>query len=463
MFSKAMITKLKEMAGASTLKQLMLPESLDKVEQTLKKRMSTEDFELALGKVLSATKQSAMNVPRLHYSHRLRRDYYDLVRGWGFRLLPENDPAFTNPNFLVKYIRQSSQTGTGYADNDVSSALYEFHEAWKKIAPKNVEPIAFVQTGTDANNLVYSLAKEVNDRKLYKKAFQDFVRQQTATVELGPPKETSAEILYFEGSYGGAYGRINKISFMQGGKGPLEIPSPVWHTLDPQRPDIVAQLEAIENQALTFIQNRISEGSPIGGILLEPIIGARGVLFYRTEFLSKLRSLCDQLQIPLIADEILTGGGRTGKFFAYQHYEGFEPDYITFGKGLQTAGIARVNRGKMTMPYSWKIYGATNSASTDGLLKGAAIMNRIREDNLMENAKKIGDYFVSQIQATFTGSVDDVSFREQQRYPHGVGLLIWIGHHTNVNLGPTAMGRLMPPMTITKQQVDELLKNGKHQ
>lgn len=106
------------------------------------------------------------------------------------------------------------------------------------------------------------------------------------------------------------------------------------------------KLKKTEDAAIKKIQDLIGNTTnEIGAIWIETIVGhTEKVQFLRTSFLKSLRKLADDNKVAIICDEILTGCGRTGKPLAYQHHEGFMPDYFLFGKGMIAAGVAVVDR-----------------------------------------------------------------------------------------------------------------------
>jgi len=98
-------------------------------------------------------------------------------------------------------------------------------------------------------------------------------------------------------------------------------------------------VEKLEDEALKQINRVIAvEGDDIAAIIIEPIQGEGGDNHFRNEFFQALRRICDTSDILLIMDEIQTGVGLTGKFWAHEHF-GIQPDIICFGKKLQVCGI----------------------------------------------------------------------------------------------------------------------------
>jgi 4-aminobutyrate aminotransferase-like enzyme len=505
--SPAVLEDLRAVVGAKTNAELMA--SLDKAVGTLHQRMGQDQFEEYVGTHALSAKQSLLQVEPT----KSKPDDRDMARSWGWKLLPENDPAFKDPKYLASMLRETGATGQLFEEGGRSSEEIRanFDSAWNQIAPEGVEPIYFAQTGTDANNLLYGIAKDTvlarteveahaAERKLTKLELAlkrldaeeprsqdeaahavrrlqlehdiENAKEELATradLDLNDALASRAEILVFDGAYGGGGGRIGEVGFVQRNhsKDDLVITSPHTTMLNPKDPKEIARLEGLEKTALAQIEQKIlKQNPPIGGLLLEPILGAKGVYFYRPEFLLKVRALCDQLRVPIFADEVLTGGGRTGKFFAYQNYPGFEPDFVTFGKGLQVAGVASVQRAA-SRPFSYPERSVTLGAHNESLLKATQVLNRIRQGKLMENATTSGSYLLQRLQknwlAAFQVKLKNIPPGQQQQAvqemrdnaPRGIGTLIFSREKPPCQV-QSAMGRLMPPLTITRSQIDQL-------
>ncbi|MFZ4715241.1 MAG: aminotransferase class III-fold pyridoxal phosphate-dependent enzyme [Bacteriovoracaceae bacterium] len=358
-------------------------------------------------------------------------DVEDGLKGWGWELLPKNDKAFNDPEFLAKLVKQSDAVGVGSSMMDPSHADRFFRDEFKLLTKDKLYIETFARTGSDANNYFYEIANKVVSNRLKKKV-------------------EDAEVLVFSGSYGGVIGKIADKGMLRGGYTPYNIQSPHTAHFEPTDAMEISRLEELEKKSLNEIREKFeSSEHPIGGILLEPILGARGVLFYRTEFLLELRKLCDELEIPILADEVLTGGGRTGKFFAFEHYEGFEPDYVTFGKGLQVSGLASYTRKKSPYFPGFNLGPVTSQASPDSLLKGAQVLKRIRTDKLMENAEQTGEYLLKKLQ--------ELSNKTSPEEIRGKGLMLYTDVISNRYLGiGGAFGRITPPLTLTPKQIDDL-------
>jgi len=145
-----------------------------------------------------------------------------------------------------------------------------------------------------------------------------------------------------------------------------------------------------------------SEVSPnrVAAIVIEPVLGEGGFVPAPIDFMRKLRELCDRHGIMLIADEIQTGFGRTGKFFAIEH-SGVEPDLMTVAKSL-AAGFplsAVVGKaGVMDAPDPGGL-GGTYGGNPVACAAGLAVMDIMREEKLPERAARIGSAVEERMQS----------------------------------------------------------------
>lgn len=150
-------------------------------------------------------------------------------------------------------------------------------------------------------------------------------------------------------------------------------------------------------QYLSFYEQFILESTTgnVAAFVVEPIQGWGGTVVYPDDFLPKLSAFCRQRGILLVADEILTGAGRTGKWLATEHW-GVKPDIVTLGKGLgngfpmsalitgkeHTKAIARLGMSST--------YGGNPMACAAGL----AVIESIEEESLLENCRMLGTQFM---------------------------------------------------------------------
>ena len=118
-----------------------------------------------------------------------------------------------------------------------------------------------------------------------------------------------------------------------------------------------------------------------------------------TEYWQAVRDICDQNDILFIADEVVTGFGRTGKWFCMEHFGSVQADIMTTGKGISSLyaplGAVTVS-DKVNEPFAAGaafIHGFTNGGHPVGAAVGSAVIDVIREDGLVENAAEVGDYF----------------------------------------------------------------------
>jgi 4-aminobutyrate aminotransferase/(S)-3-amino-2-methylpropionate transaminase len=138
----------------------------------------------------------------------------------------------------------------------------------------------------------------------------------------------------------------------------------------------------------------------VAAIIIEPVLGEGGFYIAPPSFLQRLRQFCDQHGIVLIADEIQTGFARTGRMFAIEH-SGVEPDLMTIAKSVAGGVPISAVIGKaaiMDAPPPGGL-GGTFAGSPLGCAAGLATLDVIRDENLVERARAIGERMVTRLKA----------------------------------------------------------------
>ncbi len=198
-------------------------------------------------------------------------------------------------------------------------------------------------------------------------------------------------------------------------------------------------------------------------ILVEPIQGEGGVRIPDDSYLPALRELCDERGVLLIFDEVQTGCGRTGRWFAYQH-TGIEPDILTLAKALGGgapigAMVARPEIAEWLKPGS---HATTYGANPLVVAAAIAVFETIEQENLLDTTQRISSYILEKAAAL----QQQFGFVERVR---GRGLMIAIDlsvpgapivqsclhRGLRVNCTQDTTLRLLPAMTISPAEVDE--------
>lgn len=189
------------------------------------------------------------------------------------------------------------------------------------------------------------------------------------------------------------------------------IPCPRVHfPLDAREHERVANAEA---QAIRAAERAFDEQpEEIAAILIEPIQAEGGDNHFRTEFLRELRRLADEREALLIYDEVQTGLGLTGKWWAYQHH-GVLPDALCFAKKMQVGGIFVSKRVDEVADHVFAVPSRINSTwggSLVDMVRCTQILRIIEAEQLLENAAQRGRELLSgieRVQAHFAGVIDN--------------------------------------------------------
>lgn len=210
---------------------------------------------------------------------------------------------------------------------------------------------------------------------------------------------------------------------------------------------------------LEAVDVELSRGG-FAAVIIEGIQGVAGIYEPANEFINGLRTLCDKYGCLLILDEIQSGYGRTGKFFAHQHY-GVRADIVTTAKGMANGfpigGVLISPEIKPVYGMLGTTFGGNHLACTAAI----AVLDIIEKGNLVENAAKIGEYF----KEAFDG---DPAVKEYR----GKGLMIglelndeYIGlrnrllfeKHFFTGAAGAGVIRLLPSLTISRETAESFV------
>jgi L-lysine 6-transaminase len=161
--------------------------------------------------------------------------------------------------------------------------------------------------------------------------------------------------------------------------------------------DAVAREQNSEKEIMQFVRDR---GTDIAAIIIEPIQGEGGDNHFRGEWLQTLRRICDENEMLLIFDEVQTGLGTTGRVWCSQHF-GVVPDLMAFGKKVQVCGVMAGPRVDEVRDNAFRLPSRLNSTwggNFTDMVRSTHFLRIIEEENLVENAAKVGAYFVKELE-----------------------------------------------------------------
>ena len=234
-------------------------------------------------------------------------------------------------------------------------------------------------------------------------------------------------------------------------------------------PKIIAPINA--NGHVTYLpmndlpawEAELAKGD-VCAVMIECIQGVGGIRLVTPEFMKGLRELCDKYDTVLICDEIQCGYGRSGKFFAHQH-TGIRPDIITVAKGI---GNGFPMGGVLISPKFTPVYGQLGTTFGGNHLACAAaiaVLDVMKQDNLVENAAKVGAYLMEELKKF-----------PQIKEVRGQGLMIGMEFEEPIKdirrkllfekkvftgVSGTNVIRLLPPLCLSMEEAEEFLKRFK--
>ncbi len=270
---------------------------------------------------------------------------------------------------IVEQARKLPYIGPAYA-TDVRA---ELSKLLLEVLPSGLEKFFFTTSGTEANEAAFKIARMVTGKTKIIARYRSYHGSTMGSIAAtGDPRRWAME---------------------PAGKIPGVIFAPEVNCYDCP---IGHHYPECEIACVEYIEHMIENESDVAAVIVEPVVGTNGVLIPPKEYMPRLREICDKHGVLLIADEVMSGWGRTGKWFAVDHW-GVKPDILVTAKGITTAYVplglcATTMKIASYFDDHFFSHGHTYEAHPLTLAPAIASINEMKRLNLIERAAEMGEY-----------------------------------------------------------------------
>ena len=341
------------------------------------------------------------------------QEYLDLYGGHAVISI-----GHSHPHYVEKVTEQLNKIGF-YSNSVINKLQVELAERLGKICGYDDYQLFLINSGAEANENALKLASFTNGRTRVLSAEKAFHGRTSLAVEVTNNPKIIAPI--------NDNGHVTYLPMND---------LPAWE-VELQKGDVCA-------------------------VILECIQGVGGIKLATPEFAQGLQKLCQQYGTILICDEIQCGYGRSGKFFAHQ-WLGIRPDIITVAKGIANGFPMS---GVLIAPKFQPVYGQLGTTFGGNHLACAAalaVLDVFEEENLVENADKVGSYLIKQLKAIDNPHIQDIRGRGLM-----IGIDLDIPHkdvrqpliyqeHCFTGCAGANILRLLPPLCLSLQEADQFI------
>jgi taurine--2-oxoglutarate transaminase len=278
---------------------------------------------------------------------------------------------------VIEAICSQAQTLTSFAPSMSTKPRAVLAKMLEEITPGDLSRAFISLGGTEANEAAIKICHQFTGRRKMITRFKTYHGGTATSMSLSAGDSRSwAQVL--------------------GGTDMVRVPQPYCY-----RCMFGQKYPACDLQCVKYIDEVIElEGGrdKIAGIIFEPVTGANGIIVPPPEYFPQLREVCDRWDVLMIADEVMTGFGRTGKWFAMDHWD-VVPDILTMAKGMTCgylplgATIVRKHIGDRFKEQFFS-HGATYAGHALGCAAALSVIPIYQEDNLVENSERMGKYLL---------------------------------------------------------------------
>jgi taurine--2-oxoglutarate transaminase len=275
---------------------------------------------------------------------------------------------------IAEQAKQLAYIAPGYA----TEVRAQLSRVLLEVLPKGLEKFFFTTSGTEANEAAFKIARMVTGKTKIISRYRSYHGATMGSIAAtGDPRRWAME----------PAGKIPGVIF-----GP-EVncyKCPIGHTYP-----------GCHIACADYIEHMIRNESDVAAVIVEPVVGTNGVLVPPPEYMPRLREICDRNEVLLIADEVMTGWGRTGEWFAMNHW-GVTPDILTTAKGITNASIPLglcATSGKVASYFDTHFFshGHTYEAHPLTLAPAIAAISEMKRLNLVERSREMGSYMQARL------------------------------------------------------------------
>ena len=282
-----------------------------------------------------------------------------------------------NPAVIAAIKKQAEDLAyamPGYA----TTARAELSKLLLEVLPQGLNKFFFTTSGTDANEAAFKIARMYTGKTKIIARYRSYHGSTSGSIAAtGDPRRWAME---------------------PRGKGPGIIFSP---EVNCYKCPIKHTYPECGIACADYLEHMIRNESDVAAVIVEPIVGTNGVLVPPAEYMPKLRKICDDYGVLLIADEVMSGWGRAGAWFAMDLW-GVKPDIMTTAKGITSAyvplGLCATSSkiGDFFQDHYFS-HGHTYEAHPMTLLPAVATINEMKRLKLVERARELGDFVESKL------------------------------------------------------------------
>jgi taurine---2-oxoglutarate transaminase len=249
-----------------------------------------------------------------------------------------------------------------------------------EVTPDSIKKSIICLSGSDANDHAHQIARQFTGKNKFITTYRSFHGSSTSTSILT--------------------GESRRWAMEPGISGVVHVPAPYCYRCDFGLEPQTCNVRCARHMAQVI---EYEGADNVAAIMVESVIGANGILFpHRNDYLTTIREICDKYGVLMIVDEVMSGFGRTGEWFAVDHWK-VQPDIMTMAKGLTSShlplgavGVSQAIADYFDDHTLWS--GGTFTNHPVSCAAAIATINVYRDEHMIENSKTQGEYVSARLQ-----------------------------------------------------------------